>query len=440
MSGTRLKRSGIKRGWTETMPNHEERYDNPLFESEEAPAAEKRRLLGSAELPLEDCLAVLESGASTAEKREAAASIGRKRDPSLKPILMQYSAHANPEVALQAVRGLLVFRSDPSVVEFLNSLRNHPNDMIQDIVEQELEGNAPIEEGPHAASPDFMKNAAVQGDVLQTLEHVPSASVHLTFTSPPYYNARDYAIYGSYGEYLNFLEEAFRAVHRVTKEGRFFILNTSPVIIPRAGRKYSSRRYAVPFDLHARLTPMGWEFIDDIVWAKPDKSVKNRVAGFETNRTPLTYKANARTEYVMVYRKKSRRLIDWNLRQYSKDAARRSKVDDDFERSNVWEIAPASDRVHSAVFPLKLCMQAVKLYSFRGDLAFDPFGGSGTLGKAALLLGRYFFMTELHPQYIARMRQNVRNEETLSDRPSRFMDVSQFAAEAKQWELSCAEK
>lgn len=422
------------------MSSGEERYDKPLFENGEAPAAEKRRLLGSAELPLEDCLAVLESDASTAEKRAAAASIGRKRDPSLKPILTQYAEHPNPEIALQAVRGLLVFRSDPSVVQFLNSLRNHPNDMIQDIVEQELDGNAPLQEGLHTASPDFMKNAAVQGDMLQALGHVPSASVHLTFTSPPYYNARDYAIYGSYGEYLDFLEEAFRAVHRVTKEGRFFILNASPVIVPRAGRKYSSRRYAVPFDLHARLTPMGWEFIDDIVWAKPDKSVKNRVAGFETNRTPLTYKANARTEYLMVYRKKSRRLIDWNLRQYSEDAARRSKVDDDFERSNVWEIAPASDRVHSAVFPLNLCLQAVKLYSFRGDLVFDPFGGSGTLGKAALLLGRYFFMTELHSQYIARMRQNVRNEETLSDRPARFMDMSQFAAEAEQWQSSCAEK
>ena len=171
---------------------------------------------------------------------------------------------------------------------------------------------------------------------------------------------------------LIFLDGVFSEVHRITKEGRFFILNTSPVIVPRAGRKYSSRRYPVPFDIHARLVKMGWEFIDDIVWAKPEKSAKNRVAGFEVNRKPLTYKANARTEYVMVYRKKSFKLIDWNLRQYSKDAVAQSLVSDNFERSNVWNIAPVTDKVHSAVFPLRLCDQVVRLYSFVGDLVFDP--------------------------------------------------------------------
>ena len=109
------------------------------------------------------------------------------------------------------------------------------------------------------------------------------------------------------------------------------------------------------------------------------------------NRKPLTYKANPRTEYVMVYRKKSYKLIDWNLRQYSLADVNRSKVDDDFERSNVWDIAPVTDRVHSAVFPLRLCEQVVKLYSFVGDLVFDPFAGSGTLGKAAIRAGRYCF-------------------------------------------------
>ena len=405
---------------------------NPLFDDDQNLSAEKHPLLGSAKLPLEDCLAVLESSASTANKKLAVASIGRKHDPNLIPVLMQYAAHPNPEIALQAIRGLLVFRKTPAAAACLESLRAHPNDMIQDIIAQELDGHIPIDEGPHSESPDFMKNVVVEGDVLKTMEHIPPASIHLAFTSPPYYNARDYSIYASYGEYLDFLEAVFRGVHRIAKEGRFLIVNTSPVIIPRAGRKYSSRRYAVPFDLHARLVPMGWEFIDDIVWAKPEKSAKNRVAGFETNRSPLTYKANARTEYVMVYRKKSYNLIDWNLRQYPKDISDRSKVDDDFERSNVWEIAPARDKVHNAVFPLKLCLQAVKLYSFRGDLVFDPFGGSGTLGKAALLLGRYFFMTEIHSEYIARMRQNVRNEQALSDRPARFMDISQFETESKQ--------
>ena len=386
--------------------------------------------LGSPDFPMELCLQILDSDAPTVDKKEAMSSIGRKRDIQNKWALMHYTEDNNPEVALQAVRGLLVFRNDPDIKKHLKALCDHPNDMVRDVARHEVYGSGAPREGPHADSPDFMKNLVVQGDVLQTLKHVDDASVHLTFTSPPYYNARDYSIYSSYEKYLDFLENVFAEVHRVTKEGRFFVLNTSPVIIPRAGRKYASRRYPVPFDIHARLAKMGWEFIDDIIWAKPEKSAKNRVAGFEVNRKPLTYKANPRTEYVMVYRKKSYKLIDWNLRQYSLSDVNRSKVDDDFERSNVWDIAPVTDRVHSAVFPLRLCQQVVKLYSFRGDLVFDPFAGSGTLGKAAMQAGRYCFLTELQADYVARIQQNIKGMGLESGKSVRFTSVDEFKSEA----------
>ena len=378
---------------------------------------------------------MLESDASTAEKREAMSSIGRKRDPNLKTILIKYSGHENPEIVMQAIRGLLVFRKDQAVLTYLDQLRNHPNDMIRDVVRQELHANDDVPEDSHPDSPDFMKNTIVHGDVLQTLSNVPDRSIHLTFTSPPYYNAREYSKYRSYEEYLDFLESVFDEVHRVTKEGRFFVLNTSPVIVPRAGRKYSSRRYPVPFDIHARLSGKDWEFIDDIIWAKPEKSAKNRVAGFEMHRKPLTYKANARTEYVMVYRKKSFKLIDWNLRQYSQDVAHQSRVESDFERSNIWHIPPVSDRVHSAVFPLRLCDQVVRLYSFIGDLVFDPFAGSGTLGKSALNHERYFFMTEIKHEYVARIQQNVGNAIQNGQHPVTILNTSDFAREAAdQWQ------
>ena len=388
--------------------------------------------LGFADFPVQHSLRILESDAATSDKREAMSSIGRKRDPQLKGILIKYTVDPNPEIAMQAVRGLLVFRDDPIVREYLATMCEHQNDMIREVVQQEIYGSAPVQEDSHAASPEFMKNVVVQGDVLDTLKKVPERSVHLTFTSPPYYNARDYSIYKSYNEYLDFLEKVFSEVHRVTKEGRFFVLNTSPVIVPRAGRKYSSRRYPVPFDIHTRLVGMGWEFIDDIIWAKPEKSAKNRVAGFEMHRKPLTYKANARTEYVMVYRKKSFKLIDWNLRQYSMDIVDQSRMDDSFERSNVWNIAPVTDKVHSAVFPLRLCDQVVRLYSFMGDLVFDPFAGSGTLGKAATRTGRYFFMTEIREDYVARIQENIGGGFG-RDRPIRVMRVDEFENEAEQW-------
>ena len=88
------------------------------------------------------------------------------------------------------------------------------------------------------------------------------------------------------------------------------------LFVPRLSRAHSSKRYAIPYDIHPRLTDIGWEFIDDIVWIKPEYAAKNRNGGFYQHRKPLCYKANSVTESVMVYRKKTDKLIDWNLRQY----------------------------------------------------------------------------------------------------------------------------
>ena len=68
---------------------------------------------------------------------------------------------------------------------------------------------------PHAQTYDYLKNVVVNGDVREILEFVPDESIHLTFTSPPYYNARDYSIYPSYEAYLNFLEEVFLGTYRI---------------------------------------------------------------------------------------------------------------------------------------------------------------------------------------------------------------------------------
>jgi DNA modification methylase len=178
---------------------------------------------------------------------------------------------------------------------------------------------------------------------------------------------------------------------------------------------------------------MGWEFIDDIIWVKPEASVKNRNAGFLQHRKPLAYKPNAITEMLMIYRKKTDKLIDWNIKQYSLEKIKNSKILDNYEKTNVWKINPASDKIHPAVFPIELCNRVIKYYSFVGDLVFDPFAGSGTLGRAALLLNRNFFLTEKEAKYIDRIKEELNKCNNLfdvSERP-RFVNLNQFISLSK---------
>jgi DNA modification methylase len=347
------------------------------------------------------CSAVFEEE-NTLVRREMVSAIGRMRDKGSIPVLERLLEDVDAKVVLQAIRALLCFKKEPEVQRLLLPLLEHPNELIQGVVRKELhtaDGRQKSREKSHKSSPRALKNLLVNADVLEALRHVPEESIHLTFTSPPYYNARDYTLYPSYEDYLQFLVKVFTEVHRVTKEGRFFALNTSPVLIPRMGRNHSSTRYLIPFDIHPLITKIGFEFIDDIVWIKPDPSAKNRNGGFFQHRKPLGYKANSVCEYVIVYRKKTDKLLDWNIDQYPTEIVEASKILGDYEKTNAWKIAPASDPVHSAIFPKELAARVIQFYSYKGDLVFDPFAGSGTVGQIASLLERYYFLTEQDPTY-----------------------------------------
>lgn len=376
---------------------------------------------------------VVNSDKSTLVKREAVSALGRLRNEQTKDILIKLLQNEDPKIVCQAIRGLLVFKGEKEIDDALKSLIDHENEMVKAVIKKEYfsDSTSKKDKLKHPETYDFLKNVIVNSDVLEALKYVPDESVHLTFTSPPYYNARDYSIYPSYEAYLQFLGEVFKETHRITKEGRFLIVNTSPVIVPRISRAHSSKRYPIPFDLHAILVKEGWEFIDDIIWEKPEYSVKNRVGGFQQHRKPLGYKPNTITEYLMVYRKQTDKLLDWNIHQYSSEIVENSKVKGDFDTNNVWQICPKSDKIHPAVFPSELCKRVIQYYSYIGDLIFDPFGGSGTLGYTAKRMGRNFFLTEKNEKYFEYMKSYKREISEDEIKNTKFYTLEQFKESIK---------
>lgn len=64
-------------------------------------------------------------------RREAVSSIGRMRVPEALPTLIAQLDEPDPNVLLQVIRGLLVFRHEPIVQEALQHLADHPHEIIQ---------------------------------------------------------------------------------------------------------------------------------------------------------------------------------------------------------------------------------------------------------------------------------------------------------------------
>ncbi len=248
------------------------------------------------------------------------------------------------------------------------------------------------------------------GDCLEKIKEMGNESVHLVCTSPPYFNAKTYnnevenmGNNISYQHYLDRIEELLIEIYRIIKPGGKIIWNTSPVLD-------NGKRYTIPFDTNTIFTQMGFEFLEDIVWLKPSGAAKLRCGGWVQNgQKPHTWHANVVTEYVMVYKKPGNTSMNGvfnSVKQYY------TKLPPDLY-TNVWYINPESNKqYHDAPFPEELVKRCILLYTFEGDVVFDPFLGSGTVLKVAKSLNRNGVGIELSPKYMEYAKANIGIEQS----------------------------
>lgn len=304
------------------------------------------------------------------------------------------------------------------VIDAFTTFIDASKSTAKDILENRLLGRKDIAKRKEIHANDTpkistLRNTIALGDSEELLKEMPNECVDLVFTSPPYYNAKpEYAEYLSYEDYLLKMQKVIHECARVLNEGRFFVINVSPVLLRRASRNEASKRIAVPFDFHRLFIEEGFEFVDDIIWEKPEGAgwATGRGRRFAADRNPMQYKPVPVTEYVLVYRKKTDKLIDWLIRKHpNQDDVQQSKIEDGYDVTNIWKITPAHCKEHPAIFPQELAEKVIQYYSFKNDVVLDPFGGTGTTMRAAIKLQRRFAMLEREPKYIDLMKKTIQS-------------------------------
>lgn len=337
-------------------------------------------------------------------KREIVSSIGRQRQNDKIYKFLNKEAFNNHymELVYQMFRTALYKskKDDRFIILRDRMLGYYKNEVMQKMFEyyEFKQKRKTIKPEPK----QIIKPSLLIGDNRITLNKIKDKQIQLIFTSPPYYNARIYSDYKSYEDYLNSMLESLKQCHRILEDGRFMLINVSPVITKRAGREFESIRYPIHFDFHKILQVAGFYFIDEIIWIKPEYSVPNRIAGYLQTKKPLSYKPNCITESVMVYRKNSPFLLDKNIKAYDKNL----KNDEQIDSTNCWYISPKSDKNHPAVFPSELCEKVLKYYSFENDIVCDPFAGSGTFGKVAIKMNRIPLLCEQNKEYCDKLKKS----------------------------------
>jgi DNA modification methylase len=250
-------------------------------------------------------------------------------------------------------------------------------------------------------------NTIYNENCLDTMKRMNDNSIDLIVTSPPYYNAREYSQYDTVIVYMNNMKDIFSEAFLKLKENRMCVINISPIIIKRESRQTQSYRIPLPFYFVPMMESIGFEFLEDIIWKKPNGAVPNRNGGFFRHRKPIAYKPNIVTEYILVFKKPSDVLIDKILKNDS-------LVVGEYDRTNVWEINPETKSCHPAPFPVELSNKVIRYYSYENDIVYDPFMGSGTTAKSCLLSNRKYIGSEISEEYCDIIRQRIEPIENMN--------------------------
>lgn len=244
----------------------------------------------------------------------------------------------------------------------------------------------------------------VHDDCLNALKNIEDNSIDLTVTSPPYDNLR------TYNNNINqWGFDKFKAIanelYRVTKDGGIvvWVVGDATVKGSETGTSFKQALYfmEVGFNLH-----------DTMIYRKknPTPIRGMRYQGCFEYMFVLSKGKPATFNPLMVEKKymENRKKKQYNKKADGEQIIREYKATSNMKpKDNVWEYSvglynSTSDKIafkHPAVFPEQLALDHILSWSNEGDVVLDPFMGSGTTGKMALLSNRDFIGCEIDSEY-----------------------------------------
>jgi site-specific DNA-methyltransferase (adenine-specific) len=249
----------------------------------------------------------------------------------------------------------------------------------------------------------------ILGDA-RDLSVVPSESVHLIVTSPPYFNLKPYASdaggrqlgrIDNYEAFLDQLDRAWRECERVLVPGGRICCVIGDILIPRRadGRH---RVLPLPSDIQVRSRKYGLDNLTPILWFKlGNRAVEARRKSGIYYGKPYQPGAIIKSDHErIVMMRKPGGYRSTPMIQRALSMLQREEMD--AWMRPIWFGIPGvslRDR-HPAPFPPEIAERLIRLFSFAGDTVLDPFAGSGSTAVAAIRAGRNSISVEIEERYV----------------------------------------
>ena len=299
----------------------------------------------------------------------------------------------------------------------------------------------------------------------EDMHELPDESVHLVVTSPPYYNAREYASWNTLDDYLNEMRCIIQECFRVLGNHRVCVFNVADIFdndnrLTKAS--WGKRRIPLVSYFITTFEDCGFQFVDDFIWDKGEPQSQRNKNG--SKPFPLyQYPINC-YEHILVFHKheidKTRYncplcgddqtnidgytgigIVGWECKNpkcvrsegnRGKRFSQRTLIMNDLQtpdnviddailskwRRDIVKIPPViktnnkgiNTAGHSAPFPMEIPEFAITMFSGVNEIVLDPFMGSGTTAVAAKELGRQYIGYDTSEEYVNLANERLRQE------------------------------
>lgn len=251
----------------------------------------------------------------------------------------------------------------------------------------------------------YKLNEIYNVDCLEGMKNLPDACIDLVVTSPPYDNLRDYKGY-------SFEFEAIaQELYRVLKSTGILVWVVGDKI-DKGNKSLTSFRQCIYFQ------ELGFKVHDVMIYRKKNTPfmrsnaytncyeymfvlARDKVATFNPIKTKTARSGNE----MLVAGKKADGINKKVM----------GHLNEEKTLTNIWDYAvglggSTSDKIafkHPAIFPEKLAYDHIISWSNEGDIVMDPFSGSGTTCKMALLSNRKYIGFEISAEYTEISKQRI---------------------------------
>jgi len=282
----------------------------------------------------------------------------------------------------------------------------------------------PLRLGAAETLETLLREGQTWGDSSEWLSALPSESVDLWFTSPPYADARAYSRIHP-DDYVDWFLPYGKLMLEATTQTGWLVLNIKNRVAKSGA--FRGQRHPYVYQLVLALQEQGWRWLETYIWSKPNavpgrfgprtKDSFEYVYAFAKGTNPYFHLDAIRVPYKTTPEEIERRKLDKLGRRNTSAGFGRNRtttyLHGGADPGNVVSVPQTYNQHygaggHTAAMPEGLAEFFIKACCPAGGIVLDPFAGSGTTAVVARRLGRRAGGLEIHRGFVEAAHERLR--------------------------------